>query len=136
MSARCAVTDQADITSIQLRRVAEVIGAAATVRLAERFGGVQTYIPQAPGADHPWAPVIGLDAVRALAEHWPGTHLEIPRGAFGKLKKAEVLRLLEQGLSKRQAALQSGCTDRYVRRLVNGDAGEQAQPQGTLPFGD
>lgn len=128
------MAEDSAITSVQLRQVAEAIGAAAAVRLAERFGGVQTYIPKLPGAGHAFAPVIGVEAVRRLAEIWGGSHLELPRGCFGRLKKAEVLRLLEDGLSKRQAALKAGCTDRYVRRLANGDAGDQAQ--GLLPLGD
>lgn len=100
-----------------LVEIAEVIGAAKAVALADKWGGIETYIPKTPGPDHCFVPVIGLDAVRQLAAVWPGQTINPPRGVFRHLKKRLILELLGQA-SHRQIALRARVTTRYVERLA------------------
>lgn len=102
---------------IGLRRLAEVIGPAAAVRMADVYGGTESnYIPKHPRRDHPLVQLIGYDKLALLcATFGPGT-IDIPRGTFRDLKKAKIL---ESTGSSRVIAQDVGCTERYVRMVRN-----------------
>ncbi len=111
---------------VGLRRLAEVIGPAAAVRLAEAFGGTEgNYIPMTAKIDHPFVAVIGLDRMEKLCEAFGGRDLDIPKGVFRDLKKS---RILDARGSSREVALRVGATQRYVRRVRNNAAGDDGQP--------
>lgn len=99
---------------IGLQRLAEVVGPAAAVRLAEAVGGVKTYIPQNEAADHPLARIIGREAWALLVATYGGDYIEPPRGVSG-LKKSALLQNLHA--PARQLALRHGVTERYVKKL-------------------
>lgn len=100
---------------VGLRRLAEIVGPAAAVNLAESFGGIErVYIPKTARIDHPFVAVIGLDRMEALCQAFGGKHIDIPRGVYRDLKKAQII---EADGSHRQVALRLGCTQRYVRRV-------------------
>lgn len=110
---------------IGLRRLAEVVGPAAAVKLAEAFGGEEDwYIPKTATVDHPFVGVIGLDRMEALSTAMGGTTIEIPRGVFRDLKKA---RILEATGTNREIARGVGATQRYVRRIRN-SISDDSQP--------
>jgi hypothetical protein len=110
---------------IGLRRLAEVIGPAAAVRLAEAFGGEEDwYIPKTATVDHPFVAVIGLDRMEALSAAMGGTTIEIPRGVFRDLKKA---RILQATGTSREIARGVGATQRYVR-MVRNSLSDDSQP--------
>jgi hypothetical protein len=100
---------------VGLRRLAELIGAAGAMRLAERFGGLENlYVPRQPRRNHPWVPLIGYDAMRRLcAEFGPG-HIDIPKGSYRDLKKVQIL---DSAGSNSQVAVRVKATQRYVRRV-------------------
>ena len=71
---------------VGLRRLAEVIGPAAAVRLAEAFGGTEDiYIPITANPSHSFTDIIGLDRLEALCAEFGGRKIEIPRGTFRDL---------------------------------------------------
>ncbi|WP_316978031.1 hypothetical protein [Shumkonia mesophila] len=110
---------------VGLRRLAEIIGAAAAVALAEAFGGEEDwYIPKTAAVDHPFVAVIGLDRMEALSAAMGGTTIEIPRGVFRDLKKA---RILQATGTSREIARGVGATQRYVR-LVRNSLTDDGQP--------
>lgn len=110
---------------VGLRRLAEIIGPAAAVKLAESFGGEEDwYIPKTATIGHPFVSVIGLDRLEALSASMGGTTIEIPRGVFRDLKKA---RILEATGTNREIARGVGATQRYVRRIRN-SIGDDSQP--------
>ncbi|MEX2615118.1 MAG: hypothetical protein WD767_03380 [Alphaproteobacteria bacterium] len=56
------MNDDTRLWPIGLRRLAAIIGAAATVQLAEAFGGTEkNNIPKNPYRKHPFVNVIGHD---------------------------------------------------------------------------
>lgn len=99
-----------------LADIARVVGPRNAVALAEAVGGVETYIPKYPGADHPLTLILGAEAAKALAEVYGGLELVIPRGVFRNLKKAAIM---DATGSRRQVALALGVTERYVRKVAN-----------------
>ncbi|MCR9077211.1 MAG: hypothetical protein NXI07_14315, partial [bacterium] len=68
-----------------LRRLAEVIGPAAAVRLSEVYGGTVLYVHRRMPIDDPIVQVIGLDKAEMLSEVFGARTLEIPRGTFKDL---------------------------------------------------
>ena len=100
---------------IGLRRLAEVIGPAAAVRLAEALGGAENvYIPKKARIDHPITAIIGLDRMEALCAEIGGSPIDIPRGTFRDLKK---IKIMDASGSHRAVALRLRVTQRYVRRV-------------------
>lgn len=99
-----------------LAQIARVVGPRKAIVLADALGGVKTYIPKHPGADHPISHLIGHDAARALAEIYGGFEVVIPRGVYRDLKKAAIM---DAAGSRRQVALALGVTERYVRKVAN-----------------
>ena len=115
-----------------LVEIAEVIGAAKAVALADVWGGVPTHIPHKPGPDHCFVPVIGLEAVCQLAAVWGGDKIKPPRGVFRHLKKRLILDLLGKA-SHRQIALRARVTTRYVEQLAADSRGiKTAEPPRQL----
>lgn len=97
--------------------MADVIGPAAAVRLANTFGGTEdNYIPKTARLDHPFVPVIGKERFQSLCEEFGGERLDIPRGAFRRSKKAAILNAAET-MPARELALRVGATQRYVRSV-------------------
>jgi hypothetical protein len=122
------------ILSKQLDEIAEVVGAAAAIRLAESpYGGQEgCCVPHTPRPDHPWADILGMDAFQRLCRAMGGSRITIPRNALARSVKARMGALKAQGLSHRAIARQLTCTERYVRMVMN--AGSDPR-QGQL-FGE
>lgn len=109
------MTDQTNTWPVGLRRLAEVIGPAAAVRLADVFGGAEkVYIPKKARIDHDFTAIIGLDRMEALCAEFGGELIEIPRGVFRDLKKTQIM---DADGSNREVALRLKVTQRYVRRI-------------------
>ncbi|WP_413206736.1 hypothetical protein [Rhodospirillum sp. A1_3_36] len=102
---------------IGLVRIAEVIGEDKAELLGRAIGGVETYIPVRAEADHPLAQVVGFADMEKLCAAFGAQRLDIPRGVYSRMVKAAIHQ--NPGLSNRQAALQLGCTERYVSMVRN-----------------
>ena len=114
------------IVSAQLQEIADVIGDRAALRLAELYGGQERcYVPHKPQPESPWARAIGWEAFRRLCEIYGGERIDIPRNAAAQSVKSRILRLKGAGLAHRDIARELGCTERYVRMIVN--AGDDRQ---------
>lgn len=125
------MTDDLRTWPIGLRRLAEIIGPAAAVRLAEIYGGTDSnHVPKKARRDHPWVQVIGLDKMELLCKAIGPSKIDIPRGTFRDLKKA---RIIGSDGSSREIALRIGCTERYVRMVRADAAPDEQQPN---LFGD
>lgn len=98
---------------VMLQVIAKRVGLAAAQTLANTVGGVETYIPKNPSAEHPLAALIGLDKLNALSVAFGGRSIIVPRGAQRNLKVA----LADMAGSSREAALAIGCTQRYVKEV-------------------
>lgn len=102
-----------------LRRFAEVIGPEATMRFVAYYGGLERIrVPKVARADHTAATLIGLEAWSRICQVWGGETIDVPRGHFVRLRKAEIIDLGEQGLHHREIARRTGTTQRYVRSVL------------------
>lgn len=102
--------------SINVQRLAEVIGAPAAMRLVDEFGGGEDYfIPRQPGKTaHCFSKILSPPQFKALCEAYGPGYIEIPRGAYRNLKKA---RILDATGPSRVVARQVGVVQRYVRKV-------------------
>jgi hypothetical protein len=105
--------------------IAAIVGAEATLRLVDRFGGVEKfYIPKLDnrvGLAHPWAEILGEGPWRALCKAFGGQRINLPNCTYAKLKKRVILELAEdKSLSHRQIALRARATETYVRMVLRG----------------
>jgi len=62
-----------------LQAIADIIGAPAALKVAERWGGTRLYIPDEPGEDHDLSQLIGFEAARAMGAVYGGERIEIPK---------------------------------------------------------
>ena len=106
--------------------IADVIGPEPALLLAQHVGGVTSYVPKEPQDNHKLAKIIGLGALRLLASVYGGMWLEVPKYAAAKNKKVKIRKLLKQGASLRQTALDADATVRYVT-MVSKDMRNEAQ---------
>jgi Mor family transcriptional regulator len=108
-----------------LGQLIELIGLGWTLRLCQDFGGTEVYFPKRINADHPIAKSVGLDVARALADFAgqrnSGGTLDVPRGVVfnSQRRNSQILKDLENGLSKKEIARRYGLTTRWVRHLCN-----------------
>jgi hypothetical protein len=114
-----------------IEQLAEIIDLDAAVRLCRTVGGVSWYIPNKASPDHRFVEIIGQEAWSKLCAVFGGTELTLPRGdlAYRRRRALELIKAV--GMSARQIAIDSGTTERHVRRLraeLNDDR------QGELPF--
>ena len=115
-----------------LREIALVIGDEAALILAGEIGGVSFYVPEKAKEKHWLVDLIGLDVMVKLCAVYGKDYLTVPQGAFLDDKKGQIKKLWETGAhSKRQIAIQTKSTERYVRFVINGHGGPK---QGTLPL--
>jgi len=109
-----------------LMEIAEVIGPAAALRLAEVAGGQDgIYVPHTPRPDHPWAAVLGPQVWADLCAAWGGGRISIPRNAMARSAKARMAGLKKQDLPHRAIARELGVTERYVRMVLNAGVDRQ-----------
>lgn len=115
-----------------LNRIADVIGLALALRLAEHFGGGEIYVPLRVREDHPVARVIGVDAAAQLARELgghAGARIDVPKAddVTRAGRNRAIVAAVETGVSKQALARQHGLTTRWVRKICNGDGVDERQ---------
>lgn len=90
----------------------DLIGEAAFVALAERFGGRRLYVPTAIGADHDIARAIGADAARHLSERVSPDVIRVPLARDVRARHYRA-----GGLSNGAIASRLGITEPAVNKL-------------------
>ena len=103
--------------------IASVIGPELTIKLAEKYAGVEKYyvpkLTNSVGLKHPWAAILGDNAWRAMCKAFGGQRINVPRGQK-ILKKRVIFELSESHpeLSHRTIALHAQTSESYVRRVL------------------
>lgn len=114
-----------------LQAIADIIGAPAALKLAERWGGIRLYIPPEPGEDHELSRLIGLDAARALGQAYGGERIEIVKADCWH--RAMRNRLIQDarasGQSQSSIARTHRLTERHVRNIERRIDGEDGQEE-------
>ena len=110
----------------EVRAIATVIGAEATLRLVEQHGGVRIKVPSRARLDSALGRTIGADALRALVEAYGGNTFNVP---LCKRWRVRVLRLRD-GLSYSEIARALNMTEGTVYRHL---AAAEMVGQARLP---
>ena len=103
--------------------IAEVIGVAAAVSLAHRFGGTRVHIPTYFTNDHWLVDAIGRGPAEKLCAAFTRCNIDIPLGpadaaASRSRRRFEAVRTLTtEGLSAKAIAKRCGMTQRNVTRI-------------------
>lgn len=125
-----------------LAEIAEVIGVAATLRLADARGGGRVTIPSRAPEGH-WLPgLLGRDAADRLCAHFRtlspegaarGVELDLPRGPTGTLASARrrMAQSMDAGSSAEAAARSAGMSRRTAYRMKKRGGGDDDK-QGRL----
>jgi len=100
--------------------IREYLSEGQWAALLAKKGGTKIYIPKNPGADHPLAQIIGLEALTKLAFYCPGSHnLPLFHYSFERLKtRDKILDLAKSGQGLSTIAHELGVSYRTVYRVV------------------
>jgi hypothetical protein len=101
-----------------LPELEDVIGKVEAEALCRAFGGLSKYLPRKPGADHAFAPIIGMSALAALAAYAGGWHLALPNLRRPEAEKNRILDLLDKGRPHQAIAEECRVSERWVRHLA------------------
>lgn len=104
-----------------LQEIADVVGIAAAIKLAEAKGGQRIFVPDTIEDGHWLAELIGLDLARQLSfylTHDGGTHIDLPKG--DRLRRAKrndmIAEMLADGHSANYVASRFDLTRREIFR--------------------
>lgn len=115
-----------------LNLIADVIGLAAALKLAEHFGGTEIYVPLRIREDHPVARAIGVEAALLLARELgghTGVRIDMPKAdEVTRARRNQAIVAAEQaGVTKPALARRHGLSTRRIRQICNGDGVDDRQ---------
>lgn len=93
----------------------ELIGAEATAKLIERFGGTRVYVPHSPTPDDILAQTVGVEPALKLARTFGGERVEVPNPPPRRMR---ILAMRAAGQSVESIARACGCTRRRVFQVL------------------
>jgi hypothetical protein len=106
-----------------LNEIADVIGVAGAISLAQKVGGTRIYIPGGITAQHWLVDAIGLGPAEKLCAKFSRSRIDIPLGPAGAMvaltrQRAETVRAMtDEGLSAPTIARRIGVSVRTVCRI-------------------
>lgn len=124
MSYRPAPPDDLPASLIDL---AETLGLGVALKLVQAFGGQEVKFPRRPGPEHPVIKALGDRDGFAVCEYLGGEMIYVPHGRAAANRRA-VAGLEAKGHTRGEIARMLGISQRHVRRLANGDAPDERQP--------
>lgn len=96
-----------------IARLVGLIGASAALKLIEKSGGTRVYVGEA-AEGRVLTRVIGIEAARALAEHYKGEAIKVPVA-----RSWRILCYAAMGLTRIETALRAGCSENTVFETLN-----------------
>ena len=106
-----------DIRSLppQMRRLIDLIGFDATMKLLQARGGCKVHIPKTPTKGRVLAKIIGLQALTALCDHFGDEQLELPKDdkPIIQARNAAVVKRRADGASHSELAVEFNITRRW-----------------------
>jgi Mor family transcriptional regulator len=115
-----AKRESADLLSPLLLELEGIIGLEATLKLVDRWGGVQLYVPETMDANHAIAGLIGIKAAEELASYYGRERLNIPlaRNYHRARRNRDLWLRHKAGESASQLALAFGISLRQVWEIL------------------
>lgn len=106
-----------------LQEFERLVGLQATMALVHKWGGLRVYFPTPERAteEHPYASVIGMDALLKLAEEYGGLpHFQLPKAerALQAVRNARIAAEYATNKTAREIAAEYGLTEGQVVRIV------------------
>lgn len=106
-----------------LQEFERLVGLQATMALVRRWGGLRVYFPtpERVTEDHPYAAVIGTEALLKLAEEYGGLpHFQLPKAerALQAVRNARIAAEYATNKTAREIAAEYGLTEGQVVRIV------------------
>lgn len=114
--------------------IRDLIGEAAAIAIAKKFGGRRLYIPAKPNSDHALSKVVGLENAQKLSQRFGNGRLVIPCGNLGGAvgRRERIKKLLREGVSHSNIAGEVDVTMRTVERVAAEEADRVSNPQPRL----
>ncbi|WP_299165826.1 hypothetical protein [uncultured Tateyamaria sp.] len=123
--------------------IAEAFGFDVVEQLMANYGGLDVKFPTNPPEDHPVLQLLGDKRGREVCFFLSSANLYIPNSKqlqaqkSGNQHRVEVQRMVAEGMTTDQIALQLGLSVRHVRRLAQAKSAKKPDPnQLFLPFDD
>lgn len=91
-----------------------LIGPECAAWLVSQFGGQSIYIPKRAGAGQAIEAVVGAVAFEILRGEYGGLNVSLPGKDKAPTLKAQIIPLIEAGLSHNEIAERLGCSWRHV----------------------
>lgn len=112
-----------DLLPPLLQEFERLVGLQATMALVRRWGGLRVYFPtpERVTEDHPYAAVIGVDALLKLAEEYGGLpHFQLPKAerALQAVRNVRIAADYATNKTAREIAAEYGLTEGQVVRIV------------------
>lgn len=112
-----------DLLPPLLRDFERLIGLQATMALVQRWGGLRVYFPtpERVTPDHPYAKVIGMEALLKLArEYGRLPHFQLPKAerALQSVRNSRIAAAYATNKTAREIAADYGLTEGQVVRIV------------------
>ncbi|MEX8193586.1 Mor transcription activator family protein [Comamonas guangdongensis] len=118
-----AITVPIDLLPPLLQEFERLVGLQTTMALVQKWGGLRVYFPtpERVTEEHPYAAVIGIDALLKLAEEYGGLpHFQLPKAerALQAVRNARIAADYATNKTAREIAAEYGLTEGQVVRIV------------------
>lgn len=112
-----------DLLPPLLQEFERLVGLQATMALVQKWGGLRVYFPtpERVTEEHPYAVVIGTNALVKLAEEYGGLpHFQLPKAerALQAVRNARIAAEYATNKTAREIAAEYGLTEGQVVRIV------------------
>lgn len=120
---RLPITIPVNLLPPLLQDFERLVGLPATMALVHEWGGLRVYFPTPDRVtvDHPYAKVIGVEALTTLAREYGGLpHFQLPKAerALQAVRNARIAADYSTEKTARQIAADYGLTEGQVLRIV------------------
>ncbi|WP_057092538.1 hypothetical protein KV708_15800 [Comamonas thiooxydans] len=118
-----AITVPIDLLPPLLQEFERLVGLQATMALVQKWGGLRVYFPtpERVTEEHPYAAVIGINALLKLAGEYGGLpHFQLPKAerALQAVRNARIATEYATNKTAREIAAEYGLTEGQVVRIV------------------
>jgi hypothetical protein len=119
------------MTTSTLDDIAALIGRPGALAIISIWGGGRLYIPRTATPTHPIADVVGELMLERLCARHGGDVLELPLPPTAAARRRRILELEQAGGTTREIAFATGCTERYVRKVLAAEELRKAETRAT-----